>query len=120
MYLIKLQSLYGLKQSRCMSYNHLSDYLLSKGYVNNSICPCVFVKKKIFGFVIIVVYVDDLNIIGTNKEIVETTIYLQKEFDKKRSRKNQILFVHQSTYTEKVLKWFNMDKVNPLSTPMVC
>ncbi|KAL5570782.1 hypothetical protein UlMin_020379 [Ulmus minor] len=29
------------------------------------------------------------------------------------------IFVHQSIYTKKVLKRFNMDKVNPLSTPMV-
>ena len=29
------------------------------------------------------------------------------------------IFVHQSNYTEKILKCFNMDKANPLSTPMV-
>ena len=29
------------------------------------------------------------------------------------------IFVHQSNYTEKILKRFNMDKANPLSTPMV-
>ena len=27
--------------------------------------------------------------------------------------------MHQSNYTEKILKRFNMDKANPLSTPMV-
>jgi len=29
------------------------------------------------------------------------------------------IFIHQSTYTEKVLKWFYMDKSQSLSTPMV-
>ena len=29
------------------------------------------------------------------------------------------IFVHQSTYTEKVLKHFYMEKAHPLSTPMV-
>ncbi|KAL0837815.1 hypothetical protein Bca101_089705 [Brassica carinata] len=29
------------------------------------------------------------------------------------------IFVHQSTYTKRVLKRFNMDKATPLSTPMV-
>ena len=44
MYSIKLQrSLYGLKQSGRMWYNHLSQYLLKEGYVNNSICPFVFI-----------------------------------------------------------------------------
>lgn len=43
-YVVKLQrSLYGLKQSGRMWYNRLSDYLLKKGYVNNKICPCVFI-----------------------------------------------------------------------------
>ena len=60
-----------------MWYNRLSDYLLNKGYVNNPICPCVFIKKTTSGFVIIAVCVDDLNIIGTDKEIIETTIYLK-------------------------------------------
>ncbi|GJW52752.1 disease resistance CC-NBS-LRR class family protein [Tanacetum coccineum] len=81
MYSVKLQrSLYGLKQSGRMWYNRLSDYLVSKGYKSNLICPCVFIKKTTSGFVIIVVYVDDLNIIGTNKEINEVFMHLKEEF----------------------------------------
>ena len=131
-YSIKLQrSLYWLKQSERMWYNRLSDYLLNKGYVKNHICLCVFNKKTTSGFVIIAVYVDDLNIIGTDKEIVETTIYLNEEFEMKNLGPTKYclglqiehlqsgIFVHQSNYTEKVLKRFNMDKANPLSTPMV-
>ena len=64
MFSIKLQrSLYGLKQSERMWYNRLSEYLLKEGYVNNPICPCVFIKKSETGFVIIAVYVDYLNIV---------------------------------------------------------
>jgi hypothetical protein len=45
-YSIKLQrSLYGLKQSRRMWYNRLSEYLLKEGFENNPICPCIFIKK---------------------------------------------------------------------------
>ena len=66
MFSIKLQrSLYGLKQSGRMWFNCLSEYLLKEGYVNNHICPCVFIKKSETGFAIIVVYVDDLNLVGT-------------------------------------------------------
>ena len=58
MYLIKLQrSLYGLKQSGRMWYNRFSQYLLKEGYVNNLICPCVFIKKVAIGFAIIAIYV---------------------------------------------------------------
>ena len=84
MYSIKLQrSLYGLKQSGRICYNHLSEYLLKERYVNNSICPCVFIKKSKFGFTIIAVYVDDLNLIGTPEDIIKAANYLKKEFEMK-------------------------------------
>ena len=84
MYSIKLQrSLYGLKQSGRMWYNRLSEYLLKEGYVNNPICPCIFIKKSETGFAIIAVYVDDLNLIRTPKELTRTTNYLKKEFEMK-------------------------------------
>ena len=81
MYSIKLQRfLYGLKQSGRMWYNRLSEYLLKEGYVNNPICPCIFIKKSETGFAIIVVYVDDLNLVGTPEELTRTTNCLKKEF----------------------------------------
>ena len=132
MYSIRLQrSLYGLKQSGRMWYNRLRNYLTSKGYKNNAICPCVFIKKTTSEYVIIAVYVDDLNIIGTNKEILEVIELLKKEFEMKDLGKTKYclglqiehmpngILVHQSNYTERILKRFNMDKVNSLSTPMV-
>ena len=84
MYPIKLQwSLYGLKQSGCMWYNRLSEYLLKEGYVNNLICSCIFIKKSETGFAIIAVYVDDLNLVRTPEELTRTTNYLKKEFEMK-------------------------------------
>ncbi|KAL2226409.1 UNVERIFIED_CONTAM: Retrovirus-related Pol polyprotein from transposon TNT 1-94 [Sesamum indicum] len=70
MYSIKLKrSLYGLKQSGRMWYNRLSEYLIKKGFCHNQISPCLFIKRTELGFVIIAVYVDDLNIIGSPEEI---------------------------------------------------
>ena len=84
MFSIKLQrSLYGLKQSGRMWYNRLSEYLLKEGYVNNPICPCVFIKKSETGFAIIAVYVDDLNLVGTPEELTKIAEYLKKEFEMK-------------------------------------
>ena len=83
-YSIKLQrSLYGLKQSGRMWYNRLSEYLQKKGYVNNPIYPCIFIKKTTSGCVIIVVYVDYLNIVRTNDKIQEVVSYLKKKFEMK-------------------------------------
>ena len=72
MYSSKLQrSLYGLKQSKRMWYNRLSEYLLKEGFENNPICPCVFIKKSESGFVIVAVYVNDLNLVGTLEELTK-------------------------------------------------
>ena len=64
-----------------MWYNRLSDYLLKQGYANNPICPCIFIKKSKTIFAIIVVYVDDINLIGTPEELTRTKNYLKKEFE---------------------------------------
>ncbi|KAL4031307.1 hypothetical protein IC575_009583 [Cucumis melo] len=114
-----------------MWYNRLSEYLLKEGYQNNQICPCVFIKKSQLGFAIIVVYVNDLNIIGTSEELSKAIEYLKKEFEMKDLGKTKFclglqiehladgIFIHQSTYTEKILKRFYMDKAHPLNIPMV-
>ena len=68
--LIRLgRSLYGLKQLGRMWYNCLSEYLTSQGYVNNKLCPCVFIKKSHSGFVIVAVYVDDMNLLELHKSL---------------------------------------------------
>ena len=116
MYSIKLQrSLYGLKQSGRIWYNRLSQCLLKEGYVNNSICPCVFIKKTENGLPIIAVYVDDLNLIGNPEELIKTTNYLKKEFEMKDLGKTRYCLglqieyclngelIHQSKYTVRMV-----------------
>ena len=132
MYSIKVQrSLYGLKQSEHMWYNRLSQYLLKEGFENNPICPCIFIKKLEFEFAIVAIYVDDFNLVGTSEELTKTANCLKNEFEMKNLGKTKFcpglqiehlpngIFVHQSTYTEKVLKQFYMYKAHPLSTTMV-
>ena len=51
--------------------------------MNNSICPCIFIKKSETGFAIIAMYVDDLNLVGTPEKLTRTTNYLKKEFEMK-------------------------------------
>ena len=72
-----------------------------------------------------------MNLIRTPGEVQKTAEYLKKEFEMKdlgktkyclgleiEHRSNGIL-VHQSAYTEKILKRFHMDNAHPLSTHMV-
>jgi len=132
MYSVELQrALYGLQQSVQTWYNRLSDFLLKKGYVNDTDSPCVFIRKSQKGFYIISVYVDDLNIIGREDDIEEARAYLKVEFEMKDLGRTKFclglqiehlpggIFVHQSTYTKKVLERFNMSKAHPVKTPMV-
>ncbi|KAF3678630.1 60S ribosomal protein L5-1 [Capsicum annuum] len=84
MYSIRLQrSLYGLKQSGHILYNRLSEYLSKEVYSNAEIYPCVFIKKTMSEFVILTVYVDDINLIGTPIELQKAIDYLKKEFEMK-------------------------------------
>ena len=114
-----------------MWYNRHSEYLLKKWYINNPICPCIFIKKSEIGFAIIVVYVDDLNLVGAFEELTRTKNYLKKEFEMKDLGKTKFclgsqiehfpngVLVHQSTYIKKKLKCFYMDQAYPLNSPMV-
>ncbi|KAM1255762.1 hypothetical protein ACFX2G_030560 [Malus domestica] len=83
------RSLYELKQSRQVWYNRLSEYLTSQGYVNNELCPYVFIKKSHSEFVIVAIYVDDMNLIGTPAELEENSIHLKSEFEMKNLGKTR-------------------------------
>jgi hypothetical protein len=99
-----------LKQSGRMWYNRLKEFLLQKGFSNNDDCPCVFIKKSLSGFRIISVYVDDLNIIGSTRDIDEARNHLKTEFEMKYLGKTKFclgfqlehlpsgILVHQSAY----------------------
>ena len=114
-----------------MWYNRLSEYLIKQGYINDVICPCIFIMNSTLGCVILAVYVDDNNLIGTSEEVQKTIEYLKEEFEMKDLGKTKIclglqieylvdrVFIHQSAYTEKILKRLYMDKAHPSSTPMV-
>jgi hypothetical protein len=132
MYYVKLNKLlYGLKQFGRMWYNRLKEFLLNKGYSNNDDYPCVFIRKSSSGFCIISVYVDDLNIIGTELDINEAQDHLKTEFKMKDLYKIKFclglqlehlpmcILVHQSTYVQKILEKFNMDKAYSTKTPRV-
>ena len=75
-----------------------------------------FYQKSKTGFVIIAVYVDDINLIGSPEEISKAANYLKKEFEMKELGKTRYclglqiehlpigILVHQIKYTNKVLK----------------
>ncbi|KAM1332669.1 hypothetical protein ACFX2F_008810 [Malus domestica] len=94
-----------------MWYNCLSEYLTSQEYVNNELCPCVFIKKSHSGFAIVVVYVNDMNLIGTSEELERTAVHMKSKFEMKDLENTRYylslkikhlldgILVHQSNYT---------------------
>jgi len=62
-------------------YNRLVEYLLKEGYRNDHICHCIYMKILENEFVIITVYVDDINIIGTPNELTNEIDCIMKEFE---------------------------------------
>ncbi|XP_070032053.1 uncharacterized mitochondrial protein AtMg00810-like [Nicotiana tomentosiformis] len=82
-------------------------------------------------YVILAIYVDDINLVGTSEKFQKEIEYLKKEFEMKDLGKTKLclglqieyladeIFIHQSAYTERVLKRFYMDKMHALSTPIV-
>ena len=74
---------------------------------------------------IIDVYVDDLNIIETQKEVDDARTHMKEEFEMKDLGKTKFclglqiehlregIFVHQSNYTKRLLKHFYIDKATP-------
>ncbi|KAM1760692.1 hypothetical protein ACFX12_003540 [Malus domestica] len=79
----------------------------------------------------IMLYVNDMNLIGTPAELEEIVFHLKSKFEMKDLRKTLYylglkidhcldgILVHQSNYTQKVLRCFNEDKSKPSSTFMI-
>jgi hypothetical protein len=72
------KNLYGLKQAGNNWFDKLRDSLLSRGFKQSSIDPCLFIRKDI----ILIVYVDDCLLFARNGAILDTFITsLQSEFN---------------------------------------
>ena len=64
-----------------MWYNHLNDYLIKEVYQNDNICSYVFINSSINRFIMIAIYVNDLNFVRTPHEIAIVASYVKKEFE---------------------------------------
>ena len=73
---------------------------------------CFFTKKSKTEFKIIVVYIDDLNLVGTSKEFIETTKYLKKEFEMKVLEKQNFVSACKLSIFQLECRFINQHK-NP-------
>ena len=78
------KSLYGLKQSPRMWYQKFDTYILGLGFVRSKVDQCVYSKQMGDHFINIVLYFDDMLLIGNNKDVInEVKYHLSSKFGKK-------------------------------------
>ena len=123
--LCKLQrSIYGLKQVY-RSWNIRFDQTIKEfGFSQNLDELYVYKKKSGSAIVFLVLYVDDILLIGNDVLVLQSVkIWLSKNFSMKdlgevtyilgikisRDRSNRLLGLSQSTYIDKMLKRFSME-----------
>ena len=127
------KSLYGLKQSPRMWYQKFDRYILGLGFVRSKADHCVYSKQVGDNFINIVLYVDDMLLIGNNKDVIkEVKSQLSSKFDMKyldaanfilgmeirRDRANKMISLNQRKYVETVLQRFNMQESKPIKVPI--
>jgi hypothetical protein len=130
----KLQkSIYGLKQaSRCWNL-HFDEVVKWFGFIKNVEEPCVYKKVSGSTVVFLVLYVDDILLIGNDipmMEVVKSS--LRKSFSMKdlgevtyilgikiyRDRSKRLIGLSQDAYIDKILDQFNMQDSKKGFLPM--
>ena len=117
------KSIYGLKQAS-RSWNIRFDQAVkSFGFVQNVNEPSVYKKDEESAVVFLILYVDDILLIGNDVGVLSTVkVWLASNFDMKdlgeasyilgikllRDRKNKTIGLSQASYIDKVLTRFSM------------
>ena len=113
-----LRSIYGLKQASRSWNLRFDEIIKTYGFEQNVDGPCVFVYVKEKNVVFLVLYVDDIILIGNDVETLSNVKkWLAEQFQMKylgeesyilgiqiiRDRKNKLLALSQASYIDKVL-----------------
>ena len=118
------KSLYGLKQSPRMWYQKFDTYILGLGFLRIKVDHYVYSKHIGVHFINIKLYVDDVLLIGNNKDAIkEVKSQVSSKFDMKdigaanfilemeirRDRANKIIILSQRKYVETILHYNKFD-----------
>ena len=130
----KLQkSIYGLKQASRSWNIRFDEVVKGFGFIKNEEEACVYKKKSGSYVAFLILYVDDILLIGNNIPMLESIkTSLKNSFSMKdlgeatyilgikiyRDRSRRLTGLSQDTYINKVLKRFNMEEVKKGFLPM--
>ena len=122
-------SLYGLKQSPRMWYHKFDTFIQGLGFTRSKADHCVYFKLIGNCVIYLVLYVDDMLLVGNDKEIIhDLKTQLSSKFDMKdldaanyilgmeikRDRAKRKLWLNQRKYVETILQRFNMQDSKPV------
>ncbi|GJQ89881.1 retrotransposon protein, putative, ty1-copia subclass [Tanacetum coccineum] len=131
----KLQrSIYGLKQAS-RSWNKRFDVEIKKiGFIQNPDEPCVYLKASGSNVVFLILYVDDILLMGNNVTMLQEvkswlcTCFSMKDLGEaayiigikiRRDRSKRLIALSQSAYLKKILKRFWMENSKKGYIPMI-
>ena len=125
-----VKSLYGLKQAPKQWHEKFDHTMLSHGFKINECDKCVYIKTYANSCVFVCLYVDDMLIMGTSKDVIMSTKKLLSSiFDMKDlgladvilgiqiKRNNEGYILTQSHYVEKILNKYNQSNCKVAVTP---
>src|SRR6202034_4029134 len=126
------KSLYGLKQPPRMWYQKFDTFIWGLGFTRSKVDHCVYFKLIGDRVIYLVLYVDDMLLVGNDKEIIQDLkTQLSSKFDMKDlSAANYILgmeikrdwerklWLNQRKYVETILQRSNMQDSKPVKVPI--
>ncbi|KAJ9535097.1 hypothetical protein OSB04_un001824 [Centaurea solstitialis] len=128
-----LKSIYGLKQASRSWNLHFDERIKEFGFAKSEFEPCVYTKFSGSIVTFLVLYVDDILLIGNDVPTLQSVkSWLSKCFQMKdlgeaayilgikiyRNRSKRLIGLSQSTYIDKILKKFRMDESKKGCIPM--
>jgi hypothetical protein len=125
------KALYGLKQAPRAWYEKMDGFLMSLGFSKSVVDPNLYYHIVGDECLILVLYVDDLFLTGSESLIVECKRALTSEFEMKDLgmmhyflglevwQRTDEIFPSQGKYTVEILKKFGMTDCKSMPTPMV-
>jgi hypothetical protein len=124
------KALYGLKQAPRSWYGRIDGFMMSLGFTKSSVYPNLYFKVQDDVPMILLLYVDDLFLIGVENLIIDFKRKLAAEFKMKDlglmhyflglevwQRKNEI-FLNQGKYVVKILNRLGMLDYKPMESNM--
>ena len=123
------KSLYGLKQSPRMWYQQFDTFIWGLGFTRSKANHCVYFKLIGDHVIYLVLYVDDMLLVGNEKKIIQDLkAHFSSKFDMqdlgvakyilgmeiKRGRTKRKLWLSQRKYVETILQRFNMQDSKPV------